>query len=109
MPVRKIITFHNIDECIKAACSYANKHKQSAIVSTTEAALPLINNSINCCSFNIAFLNNNTMSMEFKYKPDLYDIMTSKQRYNPLYDLIIDKFKSIENFINNHSHLILFL
>ncbi len=91
-------SFSHADDCIKAACAYANSSKEIASV--------IIGNEYAFGNFEfiIKFKAN-----QFICKRDLRVILYGIKLENPLYDLIINKYESVEKFVNEHSKLIAYL
>jgi len=96
MPVIYKHVFDNSDDCIKASCSYANKNKEKCefIINSKEWRDYL---------FKIVFKPSNT-SFVFKQR-----FLHKNDGLGPLYFLIIENYKSIDEFVNNHSKLVTFL
>lgn len=89
--------YSHSDECIIAACEHANKNKEKCKV--------LIGRSIKeKFLFKIIFTpSNRSFLLERKF----YKL--NDQCLGQLYFLILEKYGSIDEFINNHSKLITFL
>lgn len=97
MPLIIRSIFDNSDECIKTACGYINKNKEKCKV-----------------IIGIELYDDFHFKILFKSSQRSFTLKTySYLQYPPilgsLYYLILDKYKSIEDFVNNHYKLITFL
>lgn len=91
--------FDTSDECLHAACGYANKSK--------EKCEQIIGKTIfDKFYFKILFKPSHT---SFSLKRKFIRLNLTDNCFGSLYYLVLDKYQSVEDFINNHSKLITFL
>lgn len=98
MPLIDRQIFDTSDECLYAACGYANKSKEKCEL--------IIGKTIyDRFYFKILFKPSHT---SFSLKRISF-FKSTDHTFGQLYYLVLDKYESIEDFINNHSSLVTFL
>lgn len=95
-----LLIFNEADDCIKSACNYINKSGEKCEVLKNDRS-----HLSHIIIFEIQFPN-----ACFKLKHNIANLINYRNpKHQPLMKLILDKYGSIEDFVNNHSKLITFL
>jgi len=97
MSMYREVEFNHSDDCIEAACGYANKTKEKCEVIKGESIYDDYH-------FMIRFLPSHNAFLVKRYL--IYP--RASDQFGTRYKTILDRYGSIEDFINNHSRLIIF-
>lgn len=103
MPVISKTIFDNSDDCIRAACGYANKNKEKCefTIGGKEAYREFY--------FKILFKHPQSAYSQSVFCFEKHPYKNNYDGFGPLYYSILDKYQSIDDFINNHHQLIIFM